>query len=96
MMVGIGSAMSVPSITNSMLSSVSQDDAGMASGLMASARQIGGVIGVGLFGAMIAHSDPRSFSTGMAYGMWISAFSLLMCIGINVLVLRRDKVQVKA
>lgn len=95
MMVGIGSAMSVPSITNSMLSSVSLDDAGMASGLMASARQIGGVIGVGLFGSMIAHSDLRSFSTGMAYGMWLSAFCLLICIGINTLVLHREKVQVK-
>ncbi len=44
MMIGIGSAMSVPSITNSMLSSVSQEDAGMASGLMASARQMGGLL----------------------------------------------------
>lgn len=41
MVVGIGSATSVPSITNSMLSSVSAHDAGMASGLMASARQLG-------------------------------------------------------
>ena len=46
MLVGIGSAMSVPSITNAMLSSVTQHDAGIASGLMASARQLGGVIGV--------------------------------------------------
>lgn len=96
MMIGIGSAMSVPSITNSMLSSVSQHDAGMASGLMASARQIGGVVGVGLFGAMIAHSDVTSFSSGMAYGMWLSAFCLLLCIGVNTLVLRREKVQAKA
>jgi DHA2 family methylenomycin A resistance protein-like MFS transporter len=96
MLIGIGSAMSVPSITNSMLSSVSQDDAGMASGLMASARQIGGVIGVGLFGAMIAQSDLHSFSTGMAYGMWVSAFCLVMCIGVNVLVLRKDEVPAKA
>jgi len=57
---------------------------------------IGGGIGGGLIGAMIAHSELHSFSTGMAYGMWLSAFSLLMCIGVNALVFRRDKVQVNA
>lgn len=88
MMVGIGSAMSVPSITNSMLSSVSQHDAGMASGLMTSARQIGGVIGVGLFGAMIAQSDLTSFPSGMAHGMWLSALCLFLCICVNTWVLR--------
>lgn len=96
MIIGIGSAMSVPSITNSMLSSVSQHDAGMASGLMASARQIGGVVGVGLFGAMIAQSGLASFSAGMAHGMWLSAFCLLTCIIVNTLVLSRKKLQVGA
>ena len=96
MMVGIGSAMSVPSITNSMLSSVSQHDAGMASGLMASARQLGGVIGVALFGAMIAHSDLATFSSGMAHGMWLSVFCLLLCIVVNMLVLRRETAPAKA
>jgi DHA2 family methylenomycin A resistance protein-like MFS transporter len=95
MMVGIGSAMSVPSITNFMLSSVSQDDAGMASGLMASARQIGGVIGVGLFGYMIADNDLTSFSSGMSHGMWLSVFCLMLCILVNALVLSRDKKQIK-
>lgn len=97
MMVGIGSAMSVPSITNSMLASVSQHDAGMASGLLASARQLGGVIGVALFGTMIAHTDLANFSSGMAHGMWLSVFCLLLCIVVKLLVLgRRGREQVKA
>ncbi|MEA9393520.1 MFS transporter [Acerihabitans sp. TG2] len=96
MLVGIGSAMSVPSITNSMLSSISQHDAGMASGLMASARQLGGVIGVALFGAMIAHSGLSSFSSGMAHGMWTSVFCLLLCIVVNILVLRGENLPAKA
>jgi DHA2 family methylenomycin A resistance protein-like MFS transporter len=80
MLIGIGSAVSVPSITNAMLSAVSKEDAGMASGLMASARQVGGVIGVALFGALISSKDPEAFMGGMAHAMLISCGTLLAII----------------
>ncbi|OCR26219.1 MFS transporter [Pseudomonas syringae] len=83
MIVGIGSAASVPSITNSMLSSVSKDDAGMASGLMASARQLGGVIGVAVFGAMITSTEPTAFSQGLSNAMITCALALLFCLGVS-------------
>jgi len=89
MLVGIGSAMSVPSITNAMLSSVTQHDAGIASGLMASARQLGGVIGVVVSGAMITGSDAAAFSQGMSNAMLLSALALLVCIGVILYVSRR-------
>lgn len=89
MLVGIGSAMSVPSITNAMLSSISQHDAGIASGLMASARQLGGVIGVAVSGAMIASADATAFAQGMSNAMLLSALALLICIGVVVYVSRR-------
>jgi DHA2 family methylenomycin A resistance protein-like MFS transporter len=82
MTVGIGSASSVPSITNSMLSSVSQTDVGMASGLMASARQLGGVIGVAIFGSMITTSNEAAFSHGMSSAMLVCAAVLLACVAI--------------
>jgi DHA2 family methylenomycin A resistance protein-like MFS transporter len=94
MTVGIGSAASVPSITNTMLSSVSQHDAGMASGLMASARQLGGVIGVAVFGAMIATSDEATFANGMSHAMLVSAGVLLASIGVNLYTARRASVAV--
>ena len=83
MVVGIGSASSVPSITNSMLSSVSSHDAGIASGLMASARQLGGVIGVAVFGAMITSTEPAAFSAGLSTAMIVSAVVLTACIAVN-------------
>jgi EmrB/QacA subfamily drug resistance transporter len=89
MMVGIGSAMSVPSITNSMLASVSQHDAGIASGLMASARQLGGVIGVAIFGSLIASADPGYFAKGMSKAMIFSALTLFICICVNLYVARQ-------
>jgi DHA2 family methylenomycin A resistance protein-like MFS transporter len=82
MIVGIGSASSVPSITNSMLSSVSAHDAGMASGLMASARQLGGVIGVAVFGTLITSTEPAAFTQGLSTAMIVSAAVLLFCIAV--------------
>ncbi|WP_410175127.1 hypothetical protein [Pantoea agglomerans] len=54
MLVGMGSAMSVPSVPNTMLASVSQHDADISSGIMAS-RQLGGFVGVAIFVALITH-----------------------------------------
>ena len=76
MLVGIGSAIAVPSITNAMLRSVSKHDAGMASGLMASARQMGGVIGVAVFGALIVASTDAAFMRGMAHAMLFACCSM--------------------
>jgi DHA2 family methylenomycin A resistance protein-like MFS transporter len=94
MVVGIGSASSVPSITNSMLSSVSSNDAGMASGLMASARQLGGVIGVAVFGAMITSTEPATFSQGLSTAMIVSAVILVFCIAVNHWVSRTSQLPV--
>lgn len=94
MVVGIGSAASVPSITNSMLSSVSRDDAGMASGLMASARQLGGVIGVAVFGAMITSTEPAAFSHGLSRAMIVCALALLFCLAVSHWVTRSSRLSV--
>lgn len=88
MLVGIGSACAVPSITNSMLAAVSQHDAGIASGLMASARQLGGVIGVAVFGTMIARADAAEFIQGMSNAMLVSAITLVLCIAAMGLITR--------
>lgn len=89
MLVGIGSACSVPSITNSMLAAVTKEDAGIASGLMASARQLGGVIGVAVFGTMIAKSSTAAFSQGMSNAMLVSASALVLCLGAMMLLTRK-------
>jgi DHA2 family methylenomycin A resistance protein-like MFS transporter len=84
-LVGIGSAVSVPSITNSMLSAVSKNDAGVASGLMATARQMGGVVGVALFGTLISSPDSANFMRGMSHAMLAACCALLA----TLLVLRK-------
>lgn len=80
MLVGIGSAVAVPSITNLMLAAVDRHDTGMASGLLASARQIGGVVGVAIFGALISSTQEVIFVRGMSDAMLLSCASLLASV----------------
>jgi DHA2 family methylenomycin A resistance protein-like MFS transporter len=90
--VGVGSASTVPSMNHAMLASVSQQDAGMASGLMSSARQVGGVIGVAVFGILIAHADAASFMRGMSSAMLVCVASLVLCIAANIFLARATPV----
>jgi DHA2 family methylenomycin A resistance protein-like MFS transporter len=52
-LLGFGLGSIVPAVTAAMLASVDRDQSGLASGTLNSARQMGSVIGVSLFGALI-------------------------------------------
>lgn len=54
--VGVGVALAVPSINTVVLANVEAASAGIASGVLNTARQIGGVLGVGVFGALVGAS----------------------------------------
>lgn len=94
--VGIGSASTVPSMNNSMLAAVSPEDAGMASGLMSSARQLGGVVGVAVFGILISSDDPTAFAHGMSWSMWVCVAALVICILLNQKLVRAHPASVQA
>jgi DHA2 family methylenomycin A resistance protein-like MFS transporter len=59
--------------------------AGIASGLLNAARQVGGVIGVALFGFLVRQRETRPFLQGMEHALVISALLLLAA---SVLALR--------
>jgi len=54
--IGVGVALAVPSINTALLAHVEPRSVGIASGLLNTARQIGGAIGVGIFGSLIART----------------------------------------
>ena len=78
MLIGAGTATATPSMMNMMISSVSHHDAGIASGLMSSARQLGGVIGVAMFGSLIDYPDALSFLRGLSTAVLLSGATLLI------------------
>jgi DHA2 family methylenomycin A resistance protein-like MFS transporter len=54
---GVGVALTVPSMTAAVLANVDKRRTGVASGALNAARQTGGVVGVGVFGSLVAGPD---------------------------------------
>ncbi|HEY0294982.1 MAG TPA: MFS transporter [Bordetella sp.] len=65
--VGIGTALVVPSINTALLANVDRSQVGIAAGVQNTARQIGGVIGVGVFGSLLGGE-----AGGMAQGLHVA------------------------
>lgn len=77
-LAGVGIALTVPTITNATLAAVAGSQSGIASGLLNAARQVGGVIGVALFGFLVRHREIHPFIAGMKHALEISALLLLI------------------
>ena len=78
LVAGGGIALTIPTITNATLAAVAGNQAGIASGLLNAARQVGGVIGVALFGFLVRHKESVLFLNGMKHALEISALLLLI------------------
>ncbi|MCX4750231.1 MFS transporter [Kitasatospora sp. NBC_01287] len=76
--LGIGGGLAVPPLTTAMLEAVDAERAGLASGILNSARQIGGAIGVAVFGALVAGSS--GFMTGLHTAVLVAALALLLAL----------------
>ncbi|WP_431822374.1 hypothetical protein [Burkholderia sp. F1] len=79
LLAGSGIALTIPTITDAMLAAVCSAQSGIASGLMNAARQVGGVMGVALFGFFVRHTETTSFVHGMEQALVVSV--LLLAIG---------------
>jgi DHA2 family methylenomycin A resistance protein-like MFS transporter len=69
LLLGFGIGLVVPPMTSAMLGSVERSRSGIASGTLNTARQAGSVVGVALFGTLIASG---SFATGAHVALLIS------------------------
>lgn len=72
-----GIALMVPTMTNTVLSSVEASRAGIASAVLNSARQIGGMLGVAVFAYLLRDPSPVAFMQGMHAAIGISVGLLL-------------------
>jgi DHA2 family methylenomycin A resistance protein-like MFS transporter len=65
LLIGTGAGLTIPAMTAVVLESVPKQAAGTAAGILNTARQSGGVVGVALFGAAYAssHQFPTAFQT---------------------------------
>jgi EmrB/QacA subfamily drug resistance transporter len=70
-LVGLAGPLVMPPITAVLLNSVPDHQAGTASGVFNTSRQLGGALAVAIFGALVAH--PAGFVQGMHIGLGIAA-----------------------
>jgi DHA2 family methylenomycin A resistance protein-like MFS transporter len=84
LMAGSGIALTIPTMTNATLSSVDASRAGIASGVLNSARQVGGMLGVAVFGYLVRDTATQAFMGGMYAAMGLAvmalAFGAFLCL----------------
>lgn len=81
MAIGFGLGLVVPTMTSALLGSVASSRSGVASGTLNSARQVGSVIGVAVYGSLLAHGG---LSSSFHLVLWISA-GLVLAVSTIVL-----------
>lgn len=82
LLAGGGIALAVPTLTNALLAAVKREQSGIASGLLNAARQVGGVMGVALFGFFVRHTQTALFMHGMVQALVVSATLLAVASGV--------------
>jgi DHA2 family methylenomycin A resistance protein-like MFS transporter len=81
-LVPLGMGFAVPAMTTSILSGVERQQAGTASAVLNTARQVGGATGVAIFGAVVASGAGASVMSGVRGAMLMSAALLLVAVAI--------------
>ena len=78
LVVGVGMALIVPSVTIACLAAVRSQEAGIASGVLNASAQMGGVIGVAVFAAMLTNDHPGAFAAGTHMAVLTAVASLAL------------------
>jgi MFS transporter, DHA2 family, methylenomycin A resistance protein len=88
--IGVGVALAVPSINTAVLAHVDAGFTGIASGVLNTARQIGGALGVGVFGALVSGAEDGMIR-GLRVAVIVAGVLMLAGVGVAVGVLKADE-----
>jgi DHA2 family methylenomycin A resistance protein-like MFS transporter len=77
--LALGCALTVPPLTAAMMDAVPAERAGLAAGVLNSARQVAGGLGIAVFGALVA----GDFTSGMRTSLVIGACLLLLTFALS-------------
>ncbi|ADU72788.1 MFS transporter [Pantoea sp. At-9b] len=77
MLLGAGTSLAMPGVANLIFSQATHQEAGSASALFSCARQMGGVMGVAVFGLMISYTGDANLISGLKL---IAATAMLMSV----------------
>jgi DHA2 family methylenomycin A resistance protein-like MFS transporter len=77
--LALGCALTVPPLTTAMMDAVPAERAGLAAGVLNSARQVAGGLGIAVFGALLGHG----FQAGMRWSLAVSAALLTVTFALS-------------
>jgi DHA2 family methylenomycin A resistance protein-like MFS transporter len=77
-LIPAGMGLAVPAMTTSILSGVERRQAGTASAVLNTARQVGGAMGVAIFGALVSSGSSLEVLSGIRGAMLVSGGLLLL------------------
>jgi len=91
---GVGIGMVFPTVANAVLGSVPLAEAGVASGINSTLRELGGVLGVAVLAAVFArrgvYGSPQLFVQGFSPALWVGVGLTVIGALAAVLYPRRD------
>ncbi len=90
LMAASGIALMVPTMTNMTLSSVDPSRAGIASGVLNTARQVGGMLGVETCGYLVRDTAPAAFMHGMHLSLIVAVVLLFLGAALSFFCLNRE------
>ena len=89
-MIGVGVALTAPSLMTALLSCVDRSRSGMASGVLNTFREAGSAVGVALFGAFVVENAV----TGIHEAIILSALLLVVAAVIAITAVRPERAAV--
>jgi DHA2 family methylenomycin A resistance protein-like MFS transporter len=89
MATGFGMALTMPAATAAVMGSAPADRAGVASGVVNTARQVGGVLGVALLGTLVSHRG--GFVAGMHLSAAVAGAAFLLGCGLSAAAVDRRR-----
>ncbi|MEW2395028.1 MFS transporter [Streptomyces sp. NPDC046862] len=81
--LALGCALSVPPLTAAMMDAVSPSRAGLAAGILNSARQVAGGLGIAVFGSLVSGSFEAGLRQSLALGAGLLTATALATVGLR-------------
>ncbi|WP_205909127.1 hypothetical protein [Neorhizobium lilium] len=88
---GGGIALIVPTITNVTLSSVDPFRPGITSGVLNTARQVGGMLGVAMCGYFVRDTTPTAFMQGVHLSLIVAVVLLFLGAALSFFCLKQER-----
>ena len=83
--VGMGASLAMPAMTHAAIDHTPKERAGIGSAVLNASRQVGGVVGIALLGALIG----GRFMVGMHWGMLLAGALFLAGSGVSLAFVER-------